>query len=923
MSYQVLARKWRPAKFSEVVGQQHVVQALTNAMESGRLHHAYLLTGTRGVGKTTLGRILAKSLNCEQGQSAEPCGVCSACQEIDQGRFVDLIEIDAASRTKVEDTREILDNVQYRPTRGQYKVYLIDEVHMLSRHSFNALLKTLEEPPPHVKFLLATTDPQKLPVTILSRCLQFNLKAMTVEQIIGQLQFILGEENIRYEMLAVEQIARAAQGSMRDALSLTDQAIAHGQGQLTDAQVTAMLGLIDRDYVRALVQGLLSGDAESLMAQVAVVAGFAPDYDKLLSSLQSLVHRASLVALAPAAIADHEPERELLQQLATHWAPEQLQLAYQILVQGRRDLPFSPDGRSALEMILLRILMFRPMQQIDLPKHQLVSPAVAVAPVSNSADRVEHPIANAASSAPETSETVEQVPEVSDSNEQNSSAPSPLASVDTADADKPAQQPSTAEASTDEINVANQAEQSSTNGSHDSALPPAQKVTSESADVTPEQNSVATQAAEVDSKSDESISPPAPPEHVMPEQYPADDLADMFAAEPADLASLEAQQAYVMEMAEDQGFNSSFEPQANPVEANFGLAETPAQAPILAPQAEDSPVEPRVEQSSEQKTEQNVETNIEPSAEATETVAPQNSLQAPPSGISAMLSARNQLRSQIKKLESDRASGAATPVKKPEAAAPSADDQQSSAQPIEQDGQSVAEPVDDAVDVANATQATQTTEATEANDAPSSTIAEVVEPASQAVVSQEQSAPDSLPESTPPATDDDPPPWLTEQPTTEPPTDAVAEQPASAEPEVPVVTAAPGEAGKGQVKSWWEQLIDTLGFDALKRQLALDCVLEPVADGYCLRVPTKAKHLATDANISILLERIHSYVGLSTVIEVVHEASIDSETPRQAQGRRAEERQKEAEQTIANDPIVRQLQDTFDATVDQDTIRPI
>lgn len=368
MSYQVLARKWRPGKFAEVVGQQHVVQALSNAIASGRLHHAYLFTGTRGVGKTTLGRILSKSLNCESSPGVEPCGECPTCIEIDQGRFVDLIEIDAASRTKVEDTREILDNVQYLPTQGRYKVYLIDEVHMLSRHSFNALLKTLEEPPPHVKFLLATTDPQKLPITILSRCLQFNLKALTQEQIAAQLNKILSQESVPFDEAAIGHIARAAKGSMRDGLSLTDQAIAHGAGELKTEQVINMLGLVNRDYLDQLCEGLLGSSATLLMEAIAKVAQFSPDYDRLLVSLQTLIHQAILFTHAPASINPLEPELPMIQRLSRSWRPEQLQLAYQILINGRRDLPYMPDGRAALEMILLRVMLFQPfdLQQGEL-----------------------------------------------------------------------------------------------------------------------------------------------------------------------------------------------------------------------------------------------------------------------------------------------------------------------------------------------------------------------------------------------------------------------------------------------------------------------------------------------------------------------------------------------------------------------------
>src|SRR5215813_2270629 len=274
MSYTALARKWRPKKFSELVGQEHVRRALVNALGSGRVHHAFLFTGTRGVGKTTIARILAKCLNCETGVTAEPCGVCAACREIDAGRFPDLIEVDAASRTKVDDTRELLDNVQYAPARGRYKVYLIDEVHMLSAHSFNALLKTLEEPPPHVKFLLATTDPQKLPVTVLSRCIKFNLKRLTPEQIVGQMRAILAAENVSFEDEAIDVLARAADGSLRDGLSLLDQAIAHGGGALVAADVHAMLGTVERAKVRTLIDILAAGDGSALVDEIERIASF-------------------------------------------------------------------------------------------------------------------------------------------------------------------------------------------------------------------------------------------------------------------------------------------------------------------------------------------------------------------------------------------------------------------------------------------------------------------------------------------------------------------------------------------------------------------------------------------------------------------------------------------------------------------------
>ncbi|WP_429190387.1 DNA polymerase III subunit gamma/tau [Aeromonas veronii] len=360
MSYQVLARKWRPHTFEQVVGQQHVLTALTNALDQGRLHHAYLLSGTRGVGKTTIARILAKSLNCEQGISSHPCGVCDTCREIDQGNFVDLLEIDAASRTKVEDTRELLDNVQYRPARGRFKVYLIDEVHMLSRHSFNALLKTLEEPPPYVKFLLATTDPQKLPITILSRCLQFHLKSLDQTQIAKQLEWVLDQEGQPFEPRALLALAKAADGSMRDALSLTDQALAHGNGSVRLESVLAMLGTLDHRHLQQLLEAILRQDAPATMAKITEIATLGPDFDQLHAELEGLLHRIAMAQLLPASVQEQGADADSLLQLAKAMSPEEVQLCYQIVLGGRKDLPWAPDGRTALEMTCLRMLAFSP-----------------------------------------------------------------------------------------------------------------------------------------------------------------------------------------------------------------------------------------------------------------------------------------------------------------------------------------------------------------------------------------------------------------------------------------------------------------------------------------------------------------------------------------------------------------------------------
>jgi len=362
MSYLVLARKWRPRNFSELVGQEHVRQALVNALESGRIHHAYLFTGTRGVGKTTIARILARSLNCERGVGPSPCGECAACREIDEGRFVDLIEVDAASRTKVDDTRELLENVQYRPTRGRYKVYLVDEVHMLSANSFNALLKTLEEPPPHVKFLLATTDPQKLPATVLSRCLQFNLKRLPVSLIAGRLAHILAEEGIAAEAPAVQLLARAADGSLRDALSLLDQMLAFGGGRVGEADARAMLGTVGRGQVVQLVERLAARDARGLFAAVASLDEFAPDYGQLLDEIAALLQKVALHQAVPGLGEDEAYPAETLAALAAQVPPEDLQLCFQFAITGRRDLELAPDPRAGFEMTLLRMLAFRPAE---------------------------------------------------------------------------------------------------------------------------------------------------------------------------------------------------------------------------------------------------------------------------------------------------------------------------------------------------------------------------------------------------------------------------------------------------------------------------------------------------------------------------------------------------------------------------------
>lgn len=360
MSYQVLARKWRPRNFAEMVGQEHVVRALSNALDNDRLHHAYLFTGTRGVGKTTLARILSKSLNCETGVSARPCGECSVCREIDEGCFVDLLEVDAASKTGVDDTRELLENVPYAPVRGRYKVYLIDEVHMFSGHSFNALLKTLEEPPPHVKFLLATTDPQKVPVTVLSRCLQFNLKRLPVEQIEAQFRHILEAEGVGFEPAALGVLARAADGSMRDGLSLLDQGIAFGGGEVREAEVQAMLGVVAGARLPDMLDAVSDGDAERVMTEIEAVSEHAPDFGGLLREVVTLLHRVAVLQQVPNAMQASWGDVARLRDLAGRLPAEDVQLYYQIALSGQRDLPLAPDARSGFEMVLLRMLAFRP-----------------------------------------------------------------------------------------------------------------------------------------------------------------------------------------------------------------------------------------------------------------------------------------------------------------------------------------------------------------------------------------------------------------------------------------------------------------------------------------------------------------------------------------------------------------------------------
>lgn len=387
MSYQVLARKWRPRSFSTLVGQEHVVRALTHALTEQRLHHAYLFTGTRGVGKTTLARILAKSLNCESGISATPCGQCSACQEIDAGRFVDLLEVDAATNTRVDEMRQLLENAVYAPTRGRFKVYVIDEVHMLSNSAFNAMLKTLEEPPEHVKFILATTDPQKIPVTVLSRCLQFNLKQMPPQAITGHLSHILEAESVPFEAPALALLARSANGSMRDALSLLDQAIAHGTGKVEESLVRDMLGTVDQDYLFTLLEAMAQGDVSAMLSVADLMTERSLSFDSALQDLAAMLTRLQVAQLAPAAIAEDTPDRSRLLALAGAIDAQTVQLAYQISVHGRHELPMAPDPYAGFVMTLLRLHAFAPRQPGEGPSPgkalaapRAQAPAVKAAP---------------------------------------------------------------------------------------------------------------------------------------------------------------------------------------------------------------------------------------------------------------------------------------------------------------------------------------------------------------------------------------------------------------------------------------------------------------------------------------------------------------------------------------------------------------
>ncbi|MCL1066321.1 DNA polymerase III subunit gamma/tau [Shewanella olleyana] len=516
MSYQVLARKWRPAKFEEMVGQSHVLLALTNALTQQRLHHAYLFTGTRGVGKTSLARLFAKGLNCEQGVTSTPCGVCSSCVEIAQGRFVDLIEVDAASRTKVDDTRELLDNVQYKPSRGRFKVYLIDEVHMLSRSSFNALLKTLEEPPEHVKFLLATTDPQKLPVTVLSRCLQFNLKSLSQDEIAKQLDFILTQEQLEYEPQALDLLAKAANGSMRDALSLTDQAIAFGSGQVMHQQVQSMLGSIDAQQVLALLKSLCDADVANLMQTIQQVLSFGADADEVLRSLLELLHQITLTQFAPAA-AQQSLYSEQILAFAQQLAPEQVQLYYQLLLTGRKELAFAPDPKSGLEMALLRAIAFvpeKPVKRWHTDDAAEISLPAAPSPQAIAA-AAQKPVNKAEPQAEQKAEPKSEVkPEVTTSMAEQAQAPSSVKAEASASVDDNPQSEEAVEHKSDEALAAEQSillsqasslgfEQKTVTATEQSKLPEVVKTTEEKAN-TQSQVSEQSQASSINASSSDS-----------------------------------------------------------------------------------------------------------------------------------------------------------------------------------------------------------------------------------------------------------------------------------------------------------------------------------------------------------------------------------------------------------------------------------
>jgi len=486
MAYQVLARKWRPKTFADLVGQEHVVKALRNALDEGRLHHAYLLTGTRGVGKTTIARILAKSLNCENAQHGEPCGVCQSCTQIDTGRYVDLLEIDAASNTGIDNIREVLENAQYAPTAGKYKVYIIDEVHMLSKSAFNAMLKTLEEPPEHVKFILATTDPHKVPITVLSRCLQFVLRNMTSQQVADHLAHVLNNENIAYEPAALQLLGRAAAGSMRDALSLLDQAIAMGSGSVAEQDVRQMIGAVDKQYLYELLAGIVNQDGEALLAKAQEMAARAIGFDSALSELAILLQRLALIQAVPSALAHDDPERETLLQLSQALSGEQIQLYYQCTIHGKQDLSLAPDEYAGFVMTLLRMLAFAPLaadahdvgghientelhsaetgvhtakKPLQLPQSEAAKPPVQTTPepATSSENKVAEPVTTQGNNdvppwedAPSDVETITETPaQTADASVQTTSEVAETNTQSANEAETPFQTPSQAETSSE------------------------------------------------------------------------------------------------------------------------------------------------------------------------------------------------------------------------------------------------------------------------------------------------------------------------------------------------------------------------------------------------------------------------------------------------------------------------------------------
>ncbi|WP_125784498.1 DNA polymerase III subunit gamma/tau [Pseudoalteromonas rubra] len=561
MSYQVLARKWRPQSFHEMMGQEHVKQAIINALNEQRLHHAYLFTGTRGVGKTTIARIFAKSLNCEVGITSTPCGQCSACEEIEAGKFIDLIEIDAASRTKVEDTREILDNVQYAPTRGRYKVYLIDEVHMLSKHSFNALLKTLEEPPEHVKFLLATTDPQKLPITILSRCLQFNLNAMAQSQIVTQLAQILPQESVNFEQTALEVLAKAADGSMRDALSLTDQAIAQTNGELNLPAVQQMLGLMDSSHAVLLMAAVLSQDGETLLAEVADIALKNGNFASVLDDLISLLHLVQLTQLVPQAANFGQFEAEQVKTLAQQLTPQDTQFMYQLLLAGKKDLSWAPEPRLGFEMIMLRLLAF---ERADFSQAGGPAPAGAVknpGKVGKLRDML-----SAKQRGPQ-AQLNTPAPQQNSAHAQQSPAPEKPAQQPNAQAapqqaytpEQPVQQPNAQAAPQQAYTPEQPAQQSSAHAAPQQAYTPEQPVQQPNAQAVPQQANTPEQP--VQQTAPQQLAPSAEqvnaePTHTAPPQQSPEDV------------SIEQQYQDIMAQAESQGYEQhQSEPAHQPMPA--------------------------------------------------------------------------------------------------------------------------------------------------------------------------------------------------------------------------------------------------------------------------------------------------------------------------------------------------------------------